>query len=224
MEVELWVKAAVCDTYINHCTINEIQTHEFVAEHNGMVGELYGTLEQIRMQKNEHALNQAQHRLELIEQEINNAFDIGIRLPDPQALNELEINTNPDTFFEVLVNNVRNDILSFQSEFYKRKVKKKNLIRSELKDLKNRVPLDQGMIFIKERELDILTESDLREELARIKNFECLNNEKITLYFMALARNSKTDQQIEDIADENLIIMRNGSPLSQNTLKTFTKM
>ena len=63
-------------------------------------------------------------------------------------------------------------------------------------------------ILALERRLSLITDAELRSELLKIKNFERLNNEKITPSFLKIAKSS----QLED----NLDILRN----EQN--QTFT--
>ncbi len=46
-------------------------------------------------------------------------------------------------------------------------------------------------------------ESELKEELALVRNFEKLNDEKITPYFMALAKQSTPDAVLSDIRDND---------------------
>jgi hypothetical protein len=50
----------------------------------------------------------------------------------------------------------------------------------ELKELKLNFIENQATIFKKEKELSILIESELKSELALIKGFERMNDEKIT--------------------------------------------
>ena len=47
-----------------------------------------------------------------------------------------------------------------------------------------------------------MLESELRTELCKMKNFERLNNEKITPYFLKMARSSKRDECLEDLRDD----------------------
>ncbi len=48
-----------------------------------------------------------------------------------------------------------------------------------------------------------MVDSELREELSLHRNFEKLNNEKITPYFMSLARQSCVDALLSDIRNDN---------------------
>jgi len=44
---------------------------------------------------------------------------------------------------------------------------------------------------------------ELKEELSSIKNFERLNDEKITPYFLKLAKTPETSESLTSIKDEN---------------------
>ncbi len=45
-----------------------------------------------------------------------------------------------------------------------------------------------------ERELNQIVNDDMREEVMRMRNFEQLNNEKITPYFLSLAKKNHKAQ------------------------------
>jgi hypothetical protein len=42
-------------------------------------------------------------------------------------------------------------------------------------------------------------DQELRHELEKLSGFEAVNSEKITLYFLGLAKNSKSEAKMEDI-------------------------
>jgi hypothetical protein len=98
---------------------------------------------------------------------------------------------------------VKNSSLSHQHAFYKIKNLKKSVLIKELQLLKKDFLGNQGLIFQKELELSNIIEHDLCEELKQNKKFENMNNEKITPYFMALAKLPDTEAVLTDIQQEN---------------------
>jgi len=93
--------------------------------------------------------------------------------------------------------------LSFQSSFFKTKNCQKNRIRHELKTLKEDYNVNSNSIFEKERQLSDITDLELKEELSLIKNFDRLNDEKITPYFLRLAKTSSESESLEVICKDD---------------------
>jgi hypothetical protein len=56
-----------------------------------------------------------------------------------------------------------------------------------------------GEILRSERELNNIVEQDLRKEILKMKHFESLNNEKITPYFLSLAKRPQNSESLSDI-------------------------
>ncbi len=54
-----------------------------------------------------------------------------------------------------------------------------------------------------ERELNQIVNDDMREEVLRMRNFEQLNNEKITPHFLSLAKKPLSSDSLVDICKEN---------------------
>jgi hypothetical protein len=63
---------------------------------------------------------------------------------------------------------------------------------------------NQEDIFRLEARLSNLVDNELREELNQHRNFEKLNDEKITPYFMSLAKQSCADALLSDIRNDNV--------------------
>ena len=82
------------------------------------------------------------------------------------------------------------------------KNKLKSALTTNIKVLKGNFNNNTHEILDKERRLSALIESELRAELCKIKIFERLNNEKITPYFLKMARSSKQDESLDDLKDD----------------------
>ncbi len=96
-------------------------------------------------------------------------------LPDIGFLETLTLSCDLYIFFEVLAGCVKNDVMGFQSFFFKeRKAKKMSLINS-IKVLKQNYGNNSEQILNTERKLNELVENELRENLAKCKHFDRLN-------------------------------------------------
>ena len=62
---------------------------------------------------------------------------------------------------------------------------------------------NEDLIFDYESRLTTIIDLELKEELSSIKNFERLNDEKITPYFLKLAKSPETSESLTSIKDEN---------------------
>jgi hypothetical protein len=83
---------------------------------------------------------------------------------------------------------VKNSSLAHQHSFFKIKNAKRNSLEKRISNLKLNFNANSGEILRVERELNNIVELDLREEILKMKHFESLNNEKITPYFLSLAK------------------------------------
>jgi hypothetical protein len=81
---------------------------------------------------------------------------------------------------------LKNEVLAKQAKIFKIKRLQKDNLRKELSILKKDNLNNAIEIFAKERQLDSLIESKLKEELLKYKKFHRLNDEKITPYFINL--------------------------------------
>jgi hypothetical protein len=69
--------------------------------------------------------------------------------------------------------------------------------------LKKDFDANSGEILRVERDLNRIVESDAREEILKIKNFEHLNYEKITPYFLSLAQKPQHSENLNDIVRDD---------------------
>jgi hypothetical protein len=76
-------------------------------------------------------------------------------------------------------------------------------LENKIKDLKNFFLGNTADILRTERELNQIVSDDMREEVLRMRNFEQLNNEKITPHFLSLAKKPHSSDSLVDICKEN---------------------
>jgi hypothetical protein len=95
-----------------------------------------------------------------------------------------------DIFMEVLINNVRNEVCSFQNFFLKEKNNKLRAGINTLNNLKKNYKENADAIRQLENSLNTIVDANLRAELENYDIFEHLEAEKITPRFLRLAQNS----------------------------------
>jgi hypothetical protein len=112
-------------------------------------------------------------------------------------------NLEDDIFMETLVNNLKNDCVSYQT-FISRTIK--NTISQSLRQLeglKKDHIANQDAIFDLEKKLNRIQDRKMRSKLEGSKNFEILNNEKITPNFINLSKGSKSEACLSDLKNSN---------------------
>ena len=112
-------------------------------------------------------------------------------------------NLNDDIFMETLVNNLRNDVVSYQTFISKTVKNTAKETVNQLIDLKKNYDLHVDEIIALENRLDRINDHKLRAKMETSKNFEILNNEKITPNFVNLSKGSKSEASLSDLRDDN---------------------
>jgi hypothetical protein len=123
-----------------------------------------------------------------MDEKITAAEEIFDTLPDLAFFESLPRSGTDDFFFEGLISMVRTAVLSLQSGIHLEKNKRVKNLSVELINLKKDYAANFFRIQEIERTLSELSEQKLRSELENYKIFDRLNSEKITPYFMKLAR------------------------------------
>jgi exonuclease III len=198
------VRCQVTEHYIHHALICDDFPLEFKLELLGTIGLINHNLTIVRNLLTDIATGD--DRGNTIEKLDNTRLEIerllGL-LPHIDYLESLALTCDNKSFFETLVMSVKNVTLSTQQFFYKIKNKTKDTIKKQLKTLKQNYIGNQGDIFRLEARLSRIVDSELGEEINLNRNFEKLNDEKITPYFMSLAKQSGTDALLSDIRNDN---------------------
>ena len=115
-------------------------------------------------------------------------------LPTADELALYELSCNDDVFLEVLMGNIKNSLVSFQSFLRKIKRLKTNNLCKKINNLRrDGFLINNAEIAALERELDALVEIELKEKVCRLKTFECLNSERATPLFLSLTKARNRD-------------------------------
>jgi exonuclease III len=119
------------------------------------------------------------------------------------ALADLELEPEPDVFFETLMGMIKNDLFGYQVHASRAKKKMFNEINAEVVSLKSAQNPDLDKIFVLEFKLDSIAEEDLKNELRNTGNFDIFHEEKITPYFVKMAKSGKTVADLSIIKKDN---------------------
>jgi len=117
------------------------------------------------------------------------------------AIYDLALDIEDDLFLEYFINVIRNEVISFQSHIFKVKNKEISEIELELATLKNDYLVNAARIKILEQRLNSYSDTLMKNEIIKFKIFENLNNEKITPFFIKLAKCSDKSQTLKDLKD-----------------------
>jgi len=151
----------------------------------------------LRLKEAEDGFDQTRaDRITVTKNAIKNNLDL---LPNLDELQNMEINCERDIFLEILIMAVKNSSLAHQHSFFMVRNARRNFLDKKLTSLKNNFDANSGEILRAERDLNRIVESDAREEILKMKNFEHLNNEKITPYFLSLAKKLQHSETLLDI-------------------------
>ncbi len=198
------VRCQVTEHYIHHALICEDFPIEFKHELLNTIGRINQNLAIVRNLLTDIATGNDPVN---INEELANTREEIVRLtellPHIDYLDSLALTCDNKAFLETLVMSIKNATLSTQHFFYKIKSKTKDTIKKQLTLLKQNYVGNQGDIFRLEARLSRIVDSELRDEISMNRNFERLNDEKITPYFMSLAKQLSTDALLSDIRNDN---------------------
>ncbi len=129
---------------------------------------------------------------------IKNSLDL---MPSIEALQMYDLSCNRSVFLEILIIAIKSSSLSHQHDFFKIKNAKKKYLETKIKNLKKDFQNNIAEILRTERELNRVADDEMREEVLRMRNFEYLNNEKITPYFLSLAKKPQHSEDLLNVCD-----------------------
>ena len=182
------LSAAVADTYINHA---DPENNPLFDLNRGRleVGSFLTLLREINDLEHDIALNGNNLQFELqLDNKLRELEILKNAMPDPEQLDSLSLSCPDDNFLEVLMGNIRNAVISFQSWVKKVQNLKKSTIISRINLLRGDFIIHSNEISDLQAELNTLVEADIREKIKSMKLFEGLHSEKPSPIFLALAR------------------------------------
>jgi hypothetical protein len=120
-----------------------------------------------------------------------------------ELLYNFDLVINPHLFMEVLLNNFRNDVTSYQSFIFKFKSQVlKNLTDGLIALQSTDIPNIEEMDLL-EQKIEAINDQILRDKLECSNLFDVLNNEKMTPTFLKLAKIKNDAGSLSEIRDDN---------------------
>ena len=116
------------------------------------------------------------------------------------SVNEGE--NSDDFFMEGLMNNIRNEVVSHQSFIAKKSKESRNKMLKKIEELKVDTVGNFDRIIELENLLNLSIDVEMKHKLSKIQGFEEFNNEKITPFFLKMAKANKSEAKMSDLKDE----------------------
>jgi exonuclease III len=116
-------------------------------------------------------------------------------------VNTLQVTVDDDNFLEILINGIRNDVISYQAFIFKTINKSRLSLEKKIENLK--LDTEGNFDEISRLEIDLrnINEIEINSELERNPNFETLHSERITPFFIKMAKGSTQERSQSEIKD-----------------------
>jgi hypothetical protein len=114
-----------------------------------------------------------------------------------------ELNIDSDLFFEMLLNHVKVDIMSYQIFLVKYLSREKTFLRQKLVELYGNFNVNLQDIADTEKKLQRISEREIELALQNHPVFEHLNGEKMSNHFLKLTKGCKKTDSILQVKDDN---------------------
>jgi hypothetical protein len=203
------VATAVVESYLQHAAAeqDDINIHEGLLH----VGRLIEKIKQCNDTEFDIAFEGGNDQKLLLLNTYTNELELLVNtLPEAERLNDIVLSCSPDTFLEVLMGNIRNALIGFQTWVSKTKRAKANNIILTLNRLKTNYDTNSELIFRLEGELTRIRDGEISAKIREIKLFDPLHNEKPSPLFLTLIKSSNIEN-LQCIRDDQ------GRPLSSDT-------
>jgi hypothetical protein len=222
-DIELHVSLAVADTYLIHTNaLDPQEIHRLTAEVGSAKRDLRLAGPDKKYFHDSYRSEEEENRRAAMLGNIHELLD-SFPIADLQNGNFKE-NLTDDIFLETLINNIRNECLSYQI-FLSRTVAEstKNII-AKLNTLKLNYTVNELEIETLEKKLDSIIDNNLRNRLEATSNFEILQNERITPFFFNLAKGNKSEASLSDLLDDDGNPFRSDAELKAHIRNFYQKI
>jgi hypothetical protein len=106
-------------------------------------------------------------------------------------------------FMEVLINGIRNEVISYQAFIFKTIAYSRTCLEKKIQNLKKNMNLNFEQISRLELDLRNMSETEINSELEKNPNFDTLHTERITPFFLKMAKGSMQERSQTEIRDGN---------------------
>jgi len=182
------VAAATMDTYLQH-SLAPAQHAELKIQ----VGNLLSLLKTINDKEMDIARNGNdplnQLTLAGLLTQLNEGKELYLQ---PDQLSNIDLSCEDDIFFEVLVGNIKNSLISFQA--FQKKIDniKTHTLTVNINRLRDNFAENHQLICDLETELNGIIEANVSKKVTNLKLFEGLHSEKPNSLFLSLAKKRNT--------------------------------
>jgi exonuclease III len=141
-------------------------------------------------------------------------------------LRDLNLDTYPitldyDDFMEILINSVRNSVISYQSFISKTVAFSKKKMEKKLIVLKQNTVANFNEISQLEIDLRNINKLEINAELEKNPNFETLNTERITPFFLKMVKGSTQEKSQTEIRDQQGRVFTNSEEQKRYIFEHF---
>jgi predicted nuclease with TOPRIM domain len=133
---------------------------------------------------------------------IANLRDI-IRQLEEAGIENRELLLDDDNFLEILINHIRNEVINYQAFTFKKIDESTSHLAEKIKQLKNEHLVNFDRISELELQLRQINETKINSELEKNPNFALLNSERITPFFLKMAKGSVQESSLDVVCDED---------------------
>jgi exonuclease III len=119
------------------------------------------------------------------------------------GIEDCQLDVENDLFLEILINNIRNDVLSFQRFVSKKRCEQTKNALVHLSDLKLNYAQNVEEIQSLEKKINDFQDQIMLNKIEKFRHYELINCEKITPEFVKLTKNANSDYAISEICDDN---------------------
>jgi hypothetical protein len=115
----------------------------------------------------------------------------------------LPLSADPSVFFEILLNNIENDLESLQAFLCKFTFGRIKELEKLIETAHSGTPIDYAFIFRCEAELSSIADQKMKADVNRFRCFDNLHAEKITPTFCKLAKTGDAGCFLTSVRDSN---------------------
>jgi exonuclease III len=141
-----------------------------------------------------------------------------------RGISNVRVNIDPDVFFDMLLNHVKNELISYQIFIFSLLGREKRETRLRLLELKKNHSINRDLIFELENKLKIISEQAIERALAFHPLFDHIAGEKMSPHFLSLVKGSKSDASLSDICDDSGTVFRTDELREEYIVRYFEKI
>ena len=201
-DINIVVTLAVIETYAHHILPVGIEVAFNNRNPLNVIGRLWGLLRSAGPSPTILPPEKVTDELITNRNTLLNNLNIELQTFDLNLIQNSDLSCEDDIFLEILLNNIRNEVTGYQHFIYKTKTGLKSDLLKDYEILKNSQDPDNQKLSSIESRLDLLSESEITDDLRKYNIFDILNQEKITPAFLQLAKIGQKEASLDEVCNE----------------------